>query len=160
MRREVILPADEKAPLLARTVLNRIVPPPELGERHDDARLALSEVASNAVRHAALRDRDVVRMVIDADEDHVRVELEQPTPATEVRLVEPGIQGPDRIGGFGLHIVDQTADRWGYEAGPPGRVWFEFKRELCLVVTSQPHADSPTHSDQRFVVRCARASRS
>ena len=124
----MVLPADEKAPLLARSALNRIIPPPELGERHDDARLALSEVATNAVRHAGLRDRDVVRMVIEADDEHVRVEVEQPTPAAEVRLVEPGIEGPDRVGGFGLHLVDQTADEWGYEEGPPGRVWFEFRR--------------------------------
>ena len=124
----MILPADEKVSLLARSALNRTIPPPELGERHDDARLALSEIAANAVRHAGLRDRDVVRMVIEADEDHVRVEVEQPTPAAEVRLVEPSIEAPDRVGGFGLHLVDQTADRWGYEAGPPGRVWFEFRR--------------------------------
>lgn len=129
LRREVILPADEKTPLLARTLLSRTIPPPELGERHDYARLALSEIAANAVRHAGLRDRDVVRMVIEADEESVRVEVEQPTPAAEVRLVEPSIEDPDRVGGFGLHLVDQTADRWGYEAGPPGRVWFEFRRE-------------------------------
>ena len=127
------MPPDEKAPLLARTALNRFVPPPELGKRADDARLALSEIAANAVRHAGLRDRDVVRLVIEADEDHVRVEVEQPTPATEVRLVEPSLEGPDGVGGFGLHIVDQTADSWGCEAGPPGRVWFEFRREFPAV---------------------------
>jgi len=133
LRREVILPADKKAPHLGRSALTRTIPPPTLGERHDDARLALSEIVANAVRHAGLRDRDVVRMVIEADEDHVRVEVEQPTPAAEVRLVEPSIEGPDRVGGFGLHLVDQTADRWGYEAGPPGRVWFEFRREFPAV---------------------------
>ena len=112
LRREVILLADESASRLARSALNRAVPPPILGDRHDDARLALSEIANNVVRHSGLRNREAMSMVIEADEDHVRVEVEQPTPATEVRLVEPSIEGPDRVGGFGLHIVDQTADSW------------------------------------------------
>jgi hypothetical protein len=67
-------------------------------------------------------------MVIEADEDHVRVEVEQPTSAADVRLVEPSMEDPDRVGGLGLRLVDQTADRWGHEAGPPGRVWIEFRR--------------------------------
>ncbi|MGZ8631337.1 MAG: ATP-binding protein [Actinomycetota bacterium] len=99
-----------------------------MGGRHDEAHLALSEIVTNAVRHAGLRDREVVRLVIEADEDHVRVEVKQRTSAAELRLVEPSIEGPDRVGGFGLRLVDQTADTWGYEAGPPGRVWFEFSR--------------------------------
>lgn len=127
LRTEVVLPVDEHAPRLARSALTLAIPPPTLGERHDDAHLALSEIADNAVRHAGLRDREVVRMVIEADEDHVRVEVEQRTSATEVRLVEPSTEGPDRVGGFGLRLVDQIADTWGYEAGPPGRVWFEFR---------------------------------
>jgi anti-sigma regulatory factor (Ser/Thr protein kinase) len=124
----VTLPADENAPYLGRSALNQAIPPPTLGERHADARLALSEIVANAVRHAGLRDFDVVGMVIEADEDHVRVEVEQRTSAADVRLVEPNLEGSDRVGGFGLRLVDQTADRWGYEAGPPGRVWFEFGR--------------------------------
>ena len=122
------MPADENAPHLGRSALNQAILPPTLGERHADARLALSEIVANAVRHAGLRDFDVVGMVIEADEDHVRVEVEQRTSAADVRLVEPNLEGSDRVGGFGLRLVDQTADRWGYEAGPPGRVWFEFGR--------------------------------
>lgn len=128
VHRELILPADENAPRLARSALTQAIPPPILGERQDDARLALSEIADNAVRHAGLGVREIVRMVIEADDDHVRVEVEQPTSAADVRLVEPSMEDPDRVGGFGLRLVDQTADRWGHEAGPPGRVWIEFRR--------------------------------
>lgn len=128
VRRELTLPADKNAPRLARSALTQAIPPPILGERQDDARLALSEIADNAVRHAGLGVREIVRMVIEADEDHVRIEVEQPTSAAEVRLVEPSMEDPDRVGGFGLRLVDQTADRWGHEAGPPGRVWIEFRR--------------------------------
>jgi hypothetical protein len=43
-----------------------------------------------------------------------------------VHVVErPGTDG--RSGGFGLRLVRASADDWGFEAGPPGRVWFEFR---------------------------------
>lgn len=74
------------------------------------------------------RIQNTVRLVIEADEDAVRVEVEQPTMANEVRVVEPRLDVPERIGGFGLRLVEEVADAWGYEAGPPGRVWCEFRR--------------------------------
>jgi anti-sigma regulatory factor (Ser/Thr protein kinase) len=125
VRRDVILAADPSAAAQARRALNAAIPPPELAERFDDARLAASEIASNAVRHAGLApDRDVVRMAIEADDEHVRVEVEQPTSASAVRVLP---RDDARPGGLGLRLVDRLADAWGYEAGPPGRVWFEFK---------------------------------
>ena len=133
MRREVILASDPSAPVRARRALNAAIPPPELAERFDDARLAVSEIASNAVRHAGLDpDRDVVRIVIDADDEHVRVEVEQPTSAGAVTVL-PGDSA--RPNGFGLRLVEHMVDEWGYEAGPPGRVWFEFKAHT---ITSTP----------------------
>ncbi len=129
VRRELILPADASAPLLARSALNDAIPPPVLDGRADDARLAISELAANAVRHGQLRpDQDTLRLVIDADDDHVRVEMEQSTAAVGVRVVEARLEDPVRVGGFGLRLVEQVADEWGYETGPPGHVWFEFYR--------------------------------
>jgi hypothetical protein len=29
--------------------------------------------------------------------------------------------------GFGLGLVEASADEWGFEPGPPARVWFEFR---------------------------------
>ena len=128
MRRELILPADESAPLLARSALNGSIPPPVLNERADDARLAISELAANAVRHGQLRPgQDTIRLIIDADDDHVRIEVEQATAAVGVRVVEPRLEDTVRVGGFGLRLVEQMADEWGFETGPPGHVWFEFR---------------------------------
>ena len=130
MRREVVLPADERAPLLARSSLNDVIPPPELLGRADDARLAVSELATNTVRHGRLRpDQDTIRLVIEADDDHVRVEMEQATDVLEVGVVEPRVDDPNAVGGFGLRLVEQMADDWGHVAGPPGHVWFEFRRK-------------------------------
>lgn len=127
MRREVILPADESALGLARSSLDGAIPPPTLDGRSDDPRLALTELVTNALRHGGLRpDRDTMRLVIEADEEAVRVEVEQPTTAADVRVVEGPVDGSRRVGGYGMRIVEHTADSWGSEPGPPGRVWFEF----------------------------------
>ena len=53
MRREVILPANETAAPLARTSLSASLPPPDLLERGDDARLAVTELAANRSDTAA-----------------------------------------------------------------------------------------------------------
>ena len=128
VRREVVLPADDSAPLLARSSLNDAIPPPDLLDRAGDAQLAISEIAANAVRHGGLRpDQDTIRLVIEADEFRVHVEMEQATAAHGVGIVEPRPAGPLSIGGFGLRLVDQVADDWGFEPGPPGSVWFEFR---------------------------------
>lgn len=128
MRHEVILPANETAAPLARSSLSAAIPPPILLERVDDAQLAVTELAANAIRHGGLRVDDTLRLVIEADDDRVRVEVEQATAANDVHVVSPRLDDPDDIGGFGLRLVEHTADSWGHEPGPPGRVWFEFRR--------------------------------
>jgi anti-sigma regulatory factor (Ser/Thr protein kinase) len=127
-RQELILPADERAARLARSVLADAIPP-ALDSRIEDARLAVTEIATNAVRHGRLRpEQDTLRLVIEVDDDHVRIELEQPTETDGLRLVEPRLAGPPPEGGYGLRLVEQTADEWGFAPGPPGYVWFEFRR--------------------------------
>ena len=134
MRRELILPADESAPVLARSALNDAIPPPALNERADDACLAVSELATNAVKHGQLRPgQDTIRLVIDADEERLRIEMEQSTAAIGVRAVEPRLEDPVRVGGYGLRLVEEIADEWGVETGPPGHVWCEFRSGSSLL---------------------------
>ena len=123
LRKEVLLPADARAARLARSTLSSAVPPPELQARLDEVCLAVSEVVSNAVRHGRLDpNHDSLRLVIEADDTHVRVEVEQPT------FVDVEVdRGSDRTRGFGLRILEETADGWGHVPGPPGRVWLEFR---------------------------------
>jgi anti-sigma regulatory factor (Ser/Thr protein kinase) len=128
VRREVILPPDESAAPLARSSLSAAIPPPDLLERGDDAQLAVTELAANAIRHGDLHAGDIVRLVIEADDDGVHVEVQQPTSARDVHVVAPRLDDPVHVGGFGLRLVEHTADSWGHDDGPPGRVWFEFRR--------------------------------
>ena len=79
------------------------------------------------MRHAGLETDEASILRIEADDDHVRVEVEQPTSASDVHVVERS-SADLRPGGFGLGLVEASADEWGYEPGPPGRVWFEFRR--------------------------------
>lgn len=85
------------------------------------ARLLVSEVATNAVRHGAGRPL-------------LRVEV---TPARLRVEVSDGARGtltvPDQVelaeGGRGLLLVDTLASRWGVEEGDEGKtVWFELDR--------------------------------
>jgi anti-sigma regulatory factor (Ser/Thr protein kinase) len=123
----VILPVSSSAPRLARSELEAAVPHWELSERQEDVRLALTEIVANAVRHARLAPGgDRIRLIIDADEGRVRIEVEQATPAIGVRRTAPHLNGHGPPGGFGLNIVEALADRWGVEQGPPGYVWLEW----------------------------------
>lgn len=125
LRHQVILPATPEAALLARAALNDVLPPRALGSRRDEARLVMSELVTNAVKHGTQQGEDVVRVTIEVAEGALRVEVEQPTPTPPLH---PSREVEDALG-FGLHIVDALADDWGTEAGPPGRVWFEFGGE-------------------------------
>jgi anti-sigma regulatory factor (Ser/Thr protein kinase) len=127
MRTEVNLPANRTAPMRARLALDDAIAPADLAERFVDARLAVSEIVVNALEHGRLEERDTIRLIVETDDDRVRVEVEQPTPAKHVdRIGPPPHDG--RPGGFGLRLVDATVDAWGSDEGPPGIVWFELRR--------------------------------
>jgi anti-sigma regulatory factor (Ser/Thr protein kinase) len=87
--------------------------------RFEDARLIISELVTNAVRHGPPATPITIR--IEADEDRLRVDVIDhgtgfaPPPQRQ----EPG------AGGNGLVIVDALAERWGVQSGSRTTVWFE-----------------------------------
>jgi anti-sigma regulatory factor (Ser/Thr protein kinase) len=90
----------------------------------DDVLLLLTELVSNAVRHAAGAGRAV------------RVELEQGARMIGVAVFDEGTgftaEAPqperDRSGGWGLFLIDQIADRWGITPTASGTcAWFEIE---------------------------------
>jgi anti-sigma regulatory factor (Ser/Thr protein kinase) len=97
----------------AEQVLTRAHP------RLEDALVIVSELASNAVRHAS----SGFRLAVDQDDHHVRIEVVDrgegwPTPTTGATLPTNG--------GMGLHLVEALADRWGAVERPGGKlVWAE-----------------------------------
>ena len=91
----------------------------ELGARtHDDLRLIVSELVTNAVVHGP---NHPIRVRVELGEDGVvRGEIEDEGSGT-VRLRAAGIHAG---GGHGLGIVDALSDSWGVR-GESTRVWFE-----------------------------------
>ena len=112
------LPSTAAAPARARGALDRIaarVP----AERLRDVRLLVSELVTNAVRHA---DGEAVRLVVEHRDGVLRVEVHDPGRGFEVTAPP---DDPLRSSGWGLVLVGELADRWGVDRAPGTRVWFE-----------------------------------
>jgi anti-sigma regulatory factor (Ser/Thr protein kinase) len=95
-------------------------------QRLAEAELLTSELVTNAVRHARLKEGDPIGLEIDVDSDTVHVAVVDGGTGFDFGklLEEPG----DRRGGWGLYLVHKVSDRWGIDASPPHSVWFEIDR--------------------------------
>lgn len=94
----------------------------------DDVLLLLSELVTNAVRHAGAGPERPLRVELRREPQRVRVAVADAGPSF-VRRPTPSEQ--DRSAGWGLYLVDQIADRWGIERSSSGsRVWFEIGYEV------------------------------
>ena len=83
----------------------------------DDARLLVTELTSNAVRHGRGGE---VRVSVRVRGGRLRCLVEDQGRGFAVR------KGRDagQVGGWGLELVDELASRWAVERGST-RVWFE-----------------------------------
>jgi anti-sigma regulatory factor (Ser/Thr protein kinase) len=86
----------------------------------DDAMLAMSELATNAVIHAD----SPFTVVIASDADTIRLSVrDQSSALPRRRDLEPMAQS-----GRGIGLVAAFASRWGTEVLPDGKVvWAEFR---------------------------------
>jgi anti-sigma regulatory factor (Ser/Thr protein kinase) len=129
VHREVRLRSTSTAPNEGRLALDGWLNA-RVGERiAEDARLAVSELLANAVRHGGLGEHEEILLTVNVSTSGLSaagvlgVAVEQPSSAAGAAMLGADDRGAS--GGFGLVIVDELADRWAVEAGPPGRVWFE-----------------------------------
>lgn len=90
-----------------------------LGERrHDDLRLILSELVTNAVEHSPGK---AISVHIEVDESGtVRGEIADEGDGT----ITVRSAGLELSGGYGMRIVDRLSREWGVK-GDNTRVWFE-----------------------------------
>jgi hypothetical protein len=108
------------APLAARRFVSSVLTrrPYEDRVHLADARLVVSELASNAVIHAGTAFAVSVRYTGAA----VRISVRDESPTQPV--VRNG--GPASLSGRGLHLVAAMAEAWGVDTGPDGKtVWAE-----------------------------------
>ncbi len=114
------LPAHPQSVAAARS---RVANLDRLDERTREALLiVVSELVTNAVRHAGLTSAQRVTLRATRLDDRVRVEVVDRGPGFDREAV--GEAPPSAQGGFGLRLVDQLAERWGV-APDSGTVWAE-----------------------------------
>jgi PAS domain S-box-containing protein len=119
-RVDVVLASDLGAATTARRLLEEtfggLLEPAEL----DRAKLAVSELATNAVRHGV----GDVTLRAELDESRLLVEVIDEGPGF-VRT--PRADDPRSVGGWGLDLVEGASTRWGIRTDAP-TVWFEIER--------------------------------
>ena len=97
MRLEVELPRDPDSAAEARRALGEVAD--HLSPRRlEDARLLVSELVTNAIRHAGLGDDDVILLVLVTGERALRIEVCDPGRGFEVSEPEPDPTRPVRLG--------------------------------------------------------------
>jgi anti-sigma regulatory factor (Ser/Thr protein kinase) len=127
VRYEVDLARDPDSPAEARRALGEVSD--HLSPRRlEDAQLLVSELVTNAIRHAGLHDDDQIKLVVVAGDRALRIEVCDPGHGFEVTEPDPD---PTRPSGWGLYLVRELSDRWGVERDAETRVWFELDREAA-----------------------------
>jgi anti-sigma regulatory factor (Ser/Thr protein kinase) len=118
----------EPGPSAAAAARNALV---ALQERVDEAlledlRLLVSELVTNSVRHSDIAGSDSVSLDVALQKETVHVEVCDPGAGFEPR---PRAKDDERVGGWGLFLVDKLADRWGVMRNGRTKVWFEIDRQ-------------------------------
>jgi anti-sigma regulatory factor (Ser/Thr protein kinase) len=87
----------------------------------DEAVLLVSEIVTNAVRHADLDPSDAIEVRVRGSDSLLRVDVTDPGPGFDRdRLPHPNGQG-----GWGIWLLERLATRWGVDREDVTRVWFE-----------------------------------
>jgi anti-sigma regulatory factor (Ser/Thr protein kinase) len=98
-----------------------------------NARLLVSELVTNVIRHVDQVDEDApIELAVECDDGRLRVEV-----ADHGRGFEPAPRADrqDASSGWGLHILAQLAARWGVESNDGTRVWFELEPRRTTATT-------------------------
>jgi serine/threonine-protein kinase RsbW len=86
-----------------------------------DAQLLLSELVTNSVLHARLARGASIRVSVEISDGPVHLEVEDPGDA----VIAPRRPDREHGGGFGLHLVEILAERWGSRHDGGTCVWAE-----------------------------------
>src|SRR5438445_9108884 len=93
-----------------RESLGRLRLPTEL---LDDARLLLSELVGNSIRHSGLQAKEYVHITAEWSGARLRVTVrDRPRPSAASAVAGTIRPSPGAASGWGLFIVDRLASRW------------------------------------------------
>ena len=118
------LPAEPHSAKVARDAIAGL--DGHLGAVFSDVVLLISELVTNSVRHAGLDASQPLQLSVATQGSTVRVAVRDPGPGFRVPKAPTD---PAHVGGWGLVLVDQLAERWGVEHdGKANVVWCELRR--------------------------------
>jgi len=122
---ELELPRELESAAAARQAIGELEP--ELSEDLlGDVRLLVSELVTNALRHAPIGDEQRITLTVAVGEGAVRVEVRDPGSGFDPGPVP---DDPENAAGWGLYLVATLSDRWGVDTAEKAtRVWFELDR--------------------------------
>jgi anti-sigma regulatory factor (Ser/Thr protein kinase) len=84
----------------------------------DDLLIVVSELVTNAIRHAPRVTGGRILLTVRGGEDHVHVAVRDPGPG-----FASGGRDPAREGGLGLVAVARISSDWGVQEGDGTTVW-------------------------------------
>jgi anti-sigma regulatory factor (Ser/Thr protein kinase) len=118
---DVVLPASVTAPGVSR---RRLEEHDALAQsrRLDDVKLLVSELVTNAVRHAPHEPGDTVRLSVRMEGELVHVEVCDRGPGFERPALGKRLADES---GWGLYLLQRLSARWGTESNDHWCVWFE-----------------------------------
>jgi anti-sigma regulatory factor (Ser/Thr protein kinase) len=119
---ELTVTAGPLAPAAARAAVSEWLRGRVVDGVLDDARLLLSELVTNCVQHADLTAD--ARIGIDALLGDGVLRLEICDSGRHGALTRQ-MPNPSEGGGYGLHLVETIAARWGVTRTAGTQVWFE-----------------------------------
>ena len=97
---------------------------PDGGALLDDARLLVSEIVTNSVRHALISAEQSLWLVASLRAATLRLELHDDGTVGTVARRTPGRE--DGAGGFGLDLVARLSSAWGVQRDCDGTtLWLE-----------------------------------
>jgi serine/threonine-protein kinase RsbW len=111
--RSIPLPQSRRAIGLARDTVRKIAGAP-LGHRTRDAEIIVTELVANALRHG----RAPITLTVELRGDRCRIAVQDRGDGL------PAFRPPGETGGWGMHVVERLADRWGLIEGST-HVWCE-----------------------------------
>lgn len=113
------LPVEPAAAGAARRILIREGLDPDLDHT---VCLLVSELVTNAIRHAAMGPGDKIVLAARLTPEFARVEVRDTGPG-----FDPAVR--HEASGYGLRMLDALSTRWGVDSDERGtRIWFEVDR--------------------------------
>jgi anti-sigma regulatory factor (Ser/Thr protein kinase) len=114
------LSAEDHSVRMARHAAHVVLSVWELAHMEETAVLIVSELVTNAVRHA--RETDVIEVNLHVTRTCLRIEIQD----CDRHWPQPRIPDGFEESGFGFVLVDALADKWGVRETAAGKaVWAE-----------------------------------